>query len=355
MTHSDLLTEVEAYLRQEIAPQAERLDHNPQALRQALQGLGDLSLLGLRIPQPWNSHSVDEPTFRQFQELVARHSGALAFLQTQHQSAGAMLAQSQNLTLQQSYLPHMATGRVLIGVGFSQLRRQADPPVKAIPVADGYQIHGEVPWVTGFGSFHHFILGATLPDGRALFGLVPLEEQQQTTGGAIVLSPPLSLAAMASTNTVKAFLHRWFLPESDCLFIQPAGWIQARDQQNVLHHAFFALGCARAGLDILAAAQPQLPEFAAVAWRSLDQELQTCRSRVYQADADPSQTDDRLHLRAWAIDLAARCTHAAVIVSRGAANYSHHPAQRVYREALAFTIFGQTTAIMEATLKQLFR
>jgi len=31
-----------------------------------------------------------------FQELVARYSGALAFLQTQHQSAAAMLVQSQN-------------------------------------------------------------------------------------------------------------------------------------------------------------------------------------------------------------------------------------------------------------------
>jgi alkylation response protein AidB-like acyl-CoA dehydrogenase len=355
MLDSELLTEVETYLRQEIGPQAERLDRDPQALLRAVQEMGDRRWLALRVPPPWNDCSINESSFRQFQELVARHSGALAFLQTQHQSAGAILAQSQNFALQQAYLPQMATGQVLIGVGFSQLRRQGDPAVKATPIADGYQIYGEVPWVTGFGSFHHFILGATLPDGRALFGLVPFQQQQQTGGGAIDFSPPLQLAAMASTNTVKAMLTRWFLPESSCLFIQPTGWIQTRDRQNVLQHAFFALGCARAGLDILASAQPQLPEFAAATWRSLDHELQTCRHRIYRADANPDYPDDRLHLRAWAIDLAARCTHAAVIVSRGAANYSHHPAQRVYREALAFTVFGQTTAVMEATLKRLIR
>jgi hypothetical protein len=62
-----------------------------------------------------------------------------------------------------------------------------------------------------------------------------------------------------------------------------------------------------------------------------------------------------LHLRAWAIDLAVRCAHAAVTVSSGAANYSNHAAQRVYREAIVFTVSGQTTAVMEATLNRLVR
>jgi len=62
---------------------------------------------------------------------------------------------------------------------------------------------------------------------------------------------------------------------------------------------------------------------------------------------------DRLQLRAWAIDLAVRCAHAAVTVSSGAANYSDHPAQRVYREAMVYTVFGQTTPVMEATLARL--
>ena len=36
-----------------------------------------------------------------------------------------------------------------------------------------------------------------------------------------------------------------------------------------------------------------------------------------------------------------------------AANSIHHPAQRVYREALVYTVSAQTTAIMEATLKRI--
>ncbi|WP_041237645.1 hypothetical protein [Gloeothece citriformis] len=63
--------------------------------------------------------------------------------------------------------------------------------------------------------------------------------------------------------------------------------------------------------------------------------------------------EERLPLRAWAINLAGRCARAAVAVSSGAANGLDHPAGRVYREALLFTVTGQTTAVMEATLEQL--
>jgi hypothetical protein len=63
--------------------------------------------------------------------------------------------------------------------------------------------------------------------------------------------------------------------------------------------------------------------------------------------------EQKLKLRAQTINLAQRCTHAAIIASSGAANVMEHPAQRVYREALMFTVFGQTTAGMEATLEQL--
>jgi hypothetical protein len=150
-------------------------------------------------------------------------------------------------------------------------------------------------------------------------------------------------------------LNQWLLPHDQLVSLQPSGWIHHSDRQNVLHLSFFNLGCARAGLDILAAAQNSLP-FVGQALELLDQELTACRVAIYQAHSNPQEpTIDRLKLRAWAIDLAVRCAHASVVVSSGAANYSDHPAQRVYREALAFTVFGQTTAAMEATLAQLVR
>ena len=351
---AELLKQSEQYLQEFVAPYAAVLDQNPQALRKALQGLGDRNLLSLRAPLAFKGRGVNELTFCRFQEQVARYSGALAFLQTQHQSAATIIANSANQCLREAYLPYLGAGEILLGIGFSQLRRPGDPAIKATPTDGGYRFSGEVPWVTGYGCFQEFIVGAVLADQRIIFGLAPLENANQPQAGEIILSDPLQLAAMASTNTVKARLVDWFIPADYIVAVKPPDWIQTKDQLNVLRHSFFALGCARAGLDILTAAQGNALAFLPPILESLATELDTCRAAIYQAQqAFDNPEFERLQLRAWAIDLAVRCAHAAVATSRGAANYSHHPAQRIYREALAFTVFGQTTAVMEATLNQL--
>ena len=352
--YQHLLYLAKCYLQESISPHAAAIDSDSDALKKALIGLGELGLLALRVPSRWGSSEVNE-TFYTFQELMARYSGALAFLQTQHQSAAAMLVQSQNEPLKQEYLPHLSNG-LLVGVGFSHLRRVGEPSIVAVPVTGGYQLEGHVPWITGFGLFQEFIVAAALPDGQAVFGIVPFVETHQDALGAITFSQPMALAAMTSTNTVTASLTRWFLPQERVVSVKPNGWIQENDKKNVLKPTGLALGCALAGLDILEAAHStkQLL-FIGQAKEILDRELAACRAAIRHAQHQCMSLDEQLQLRALAIDLAVRCAHAAVTVSSGAANKKHHAAQRIYREALVFTVSGQTTALMEATLAKLVR
>lgn len=352
-----LLDKAEFYLQNFVAPHAAEMDNNPEVLRNAIKGLGELNLLALRVPKEWGGAEVSDEIFQNFQELVARYSGALAFLQTQHQSAAGMLVQSDNSSLKQEYLPYLGKGQVLVGVGFSHLRREGEQPILAVAVDGGYQLDGQVPWVTGFGLFQEFIVAAALPDGRAIFGIVPFVETYQEVGGAIRFSKPMELAAIASTNTVTAQLSNWLLPSDRVVSIKPAGWIHENDKNNVLRATSLALGCARAGLDILSAASYKKSQpFLTSAFKLLNEEVINCRIAIRKSQQQcRASLPEQLQLRAWAIDLAVRCAHAAVTVSSGAANYSHHPAQRVYREALVFTVSGQTGALMEATLARLVR
>ncbi|XGV96517.1 MAG: acyl-CoA dehydrogenase family protein [Leptolyngbya sp. BL-A-14] len=354
MHPNDVLTETEAFLRKEIAPQAMAIDRDPEALLEALRQLGDRNLLALRVPQRWSGAGVDGTLLQEFNELLARYSGSLAFLQAQHQSAGSLLMHSDNEALKEAYLPLMGTGKALVGISFAHLRRE-QPPLKAIAVDGGYQLTGEAPWITGWGFFQTFIAAAVLPDGQAVYGMVPLQTTEQN-GGAIVCSEPLALAAMNSTNTVTAAFKAWFLPHSQVVCLKPASAVSKGDRANVLHHSFFALGCARAGVDILATiARVKQQPFIQTAYEALDRELAQCRNAIRSALVAPDGFDDKLRLRAWAIELAVRCAHAAVTASSGAANSMTHPAQRVYREALTFTVSGQTTAVMAATLARLVK
>ncbi|EKQ68096.1 acyl-CoA dehydrogenase [Leptolyngbyaceae cyanobacterium JSC-12] len=346
------LESVESYLCDRILPCANSIDQDVAALQAAFQALGHQGWLGLRILAKWGGNQVSTYEFQQFQEAIARYSGALAFLQAQHQSAGAFLSRSENEELQYRYLPHMTTGAIAVGVGFSHLRRPGTPLLKALPVDGGYHIHGTIPWITGFGVFQWFIGAAVLPSDRALYGMFPFIEHQSCGEGKLQFSPPMALAAMTSTNTVTATFNHWFLPHSQVLFTTPADAIHTNDVQNVLQHSFHALGCARAGLDVVAKAAKTRP-LVQPTFVALDQELLNCRQLIYQAQSQPFE--DRLTLRAWAIELAVRCAHAAITVSSGAANLLDHVAQRIYREALVFTVAGQTPAVMAATLKRLVR
>jgi alkylation response protein AidB-like acyl-CoA dehydrogenase len=346
----EVLEKAEAFLKAEVAPKAQIMDWDPAALKEALDGLCRLDLMALKRPSEFGGPGFSDASVRLFQQLIARYSGALAFLQTQHQGTVGMIASSQNEALRNEYLPIMGNGGRLVGVGFSQLRRPGPPIMRADRKDGGYVLNGKVPWITGKDFYPEFMIGAALEDGRALFAPVPLQDQP-----GIKVSEPMRLAAMGAANTVSADFDNFFVPDERVVLIRDAGWIQNNDQINIAQQGAFALGCAQAGLDILAAnAEKRHICSAQEAYDLLTEEHARLKRAMEDAkNVTEETTQERLQLRAWMIDLAVRCAHAAVASSSGAANSMDHPAQRVYREALVYTVSAQTGPIMDATLARI--
>lgn len=346
--------QIEDWLK-EIAPLANEIDGDAEQLKLVLQQMGDRSWLALKATKELGGMGLSEAEYRRLQIFLARTSGALTFLQTQHQSAVSKLMQSSNVSLRDRFFPDVGRGKPLVGVGFSHLRRRGKPMVEASELkSGGYEISGTVPWITGYGFFDWFILGATLADGRELYGLLPFQDRSQSEG-TIEFSQPMQLLAATATNTVSARLDRWYLSTADLVSINPPGAIHQSSKKNILNHGFYALGCAYAGLDILAEiAQKKQLDFIDSSWDSLQQEVQTREQQAIDYLRNRQITyAQKLQLRAEAIALAQRCSLAAVTASSGAANYVYSSASRVYREALLFTVAGQTTDVMAASLKHL--
>lgn len=346
----EVLKVAEDFFREKVAPVANRLDTDTGLLRETLIEMSQRGLMSLRRPQEYGGPALEEGEFRRFQEMVASTSGALSFLQTQHQSGVAMIAKNASPDFKQRILPHSHLPQGWIAIGFSQLRRAGEPIFRAERVDGGYVLNGHVPWITGHTIFPRCLVGAQLSTGEAVFGLIPFSDQAGEQG-QIRCSEPMRLAAMQAAQTVTADVTDWFLPDSDVAFVQPHGWIHANDMVNVTLQSWFALGCARAGLELVrqAAEKRQNPQVKA-AFDSLDAELVECRQRTSELDRP---LEERLAIRAQAIDLASRCALAGVAVSGGAANSVDHPAQRIYRESLVYCVSAQTVPILEATLARL--
>ena len=140
MTSCDRL---ESWLEREVAPVANQIDSDSEHLGKLLLQMGDLSWLAMKVPVELGGMGLKESEYRRWQIALARTSGALTFLQTQHQSAVSKLAQSKNKSLQAEFFPDVARGKPLVGVGFSHLRRPGTPMVRAKKVEGGYLISGQ--------------------------------------------------------------------------------------------------------------------------------------------------------------------------------------------------------------------
>ncbi|MEM9138043.1 MAG: acyl-CoA dehydrogenase family protein [Cyanobacteria bacterium P01_F01_bin.42] len=346
------LTQIDQWMQSHLAPQAQEMDEDSQALFGGFRLLGDRNLLALRLSVEQGGQDWDARDHSQFQMLIASHSGALAFLSTQHQSALRMLGQSPNAALRAKLMPSLIQGQMGLGVGFSQLRRGGTPLMTASPTESGYLLTGTVPWVTGFGCFDGFICGARLPDGQILMGWVPLVRVADEPRYQV--SSPLALAAMTSTQTVQIQFSQWPMPTQDVVALHPQDWLERKDETNLLHHGFYSLGSVRAALRLIEALLSPTNRCEMQAFGRLEQAYQNCRQTML--DLLPQQTSAPsacLRAKADAIALAGRTSQAAIAMAGGRANYRHHPAQRIYREVLAFTVFGQTAAARDSTLAAL--
>jgi len=348
------LEQLEQYLQGQIAPSAAEIDQQAAALAEGFAGLGARSLLTLRVAPDVGGQGLTALDYWQAQRLLARYSGSLAFLQTQHQSAASFIANGDNEPLKQAYLSAMAQGQRGVGVGFSHLRRQGAPCLRATAIGSGYVLNGQIPWATGWGFFQDLVVGAALESGRSLLCVIPFQNSgSKALGkGRLTCSSPMPLAALGVTQTVEIQIQNWWIAPERVVDLKPADWLAQSDRRNVLKATSFLIGCSEAALDVLEQ-NGSLPESAETAWTQLATAVQHCQQRILQAlaaEAESMPYPEKLALRAEAIALCHRCAQAAVIASGGAANLLSHPAQRIYREALVFGVSGQTQDLKAASL-----
>ncbi len=348
------LDDVETFLRNVIAPQAQTLDQDSAALAAALKALGDRHLLALRVPRELGGRGLTGTDYWQFQAAMTRVSGSLAFLQTQHQSAASFIAGGHNAQLK-ARLVDMASGTMLVGVGFSHLRRAGAPCLIAEPTAGGsYRLHGTIPWATGWQIFEDLVVGASLADGQSLLALIPFRSLQQEDS-RLDCSEPMPLAAMQTTHTVSLQLQHWQVSPEQVIDLKPEGWLTVADRRNVLKSTSLVLGCAQAAVDLMAhGVQTRGWTALAEPQQRLERAVQDCRRQVLDALTHSSLGfEAQVALRGTAIALCGRCVQGAIAMASGGANAMSHPAQRIYRESLVFTVTGQTAEVRHATLQAL--
>jgi hypothetical protein len=331
-----------------LEPQAAAVDGSVVP-RSHLQALADAGLLGLLAPVEAGGADASVAVFREVNELLAGADAATWFVQAQHHSVVRMLVGNPGLAADR-YLPRLASGELIAGIAFSHLRRFPDRPVVARPVDEGWRLDGVAPWYTGWGRNDVAFLSGVTDDGEVIFGAVPAHE-----AGGLTMKTALRTAALDAACTVGLRLDGVIVANEDVALRQPhAQWLAGDTLVANANAAIFGVAASAVGLlrsTGVARDEPTTTHAAEI----FGAQLADVRARCYAlADTVPPNDaiDERLELRAIALELLVAVTSALVAANAGPAMAVGSPAQRKAREALFLLVQAQTGPARAATLER---
>ena len=355
-----------------LAPAAEATDQAPVVPPSHLRALADAGLYGLSGPVDAGGAAAPAAVSRLVYEALAGACGVTFFVWVQHHAPVRMLAASANTALRERWLPALCRGEVLGGVAFAYLRRPGPPAVAARPAGGGWVVDGEAPWVTSWGLAGVYAVAAAAGDDVVFFA-VPADPPPP----AVRASPPLPLAAMAASATVRLAFDGLFVPATDVIATVPLAEWRARDRLATAQPHPAPLGvAARAGRLLSERARDTEQTAVGAAAASLATELDACREHAYGLVADDGHDAGRrgpkaeaglrgpnaeaglarlVQARAWGLDLASRAASALVAATGGGAMALSHPGQRLVREAAFYSIQAQSPELRQATIDRLTR
>jgi alkylation response protein AidB-like acyl-CoA dehydrogenase len=329
-----------------LEPQAAAIDASVVP-RSHLQALADVGLLGMIAPVEVGGAGASVAVFREVSELLAGADAATWFVQAQHHSVVRMLTSTPRPAADR-YLPTLASGELIAGIAFSHLRRFPDRPVTARRVDGGWRLDGVAPWYTGWGVNDVAFISGVTDDGDVIFGAVPARE-----GGGLAVQTVLRTVALDAACTVALRLDGVVVADDDVALRQPhARWLAADTVVANANPAIFGVGASAVGLLHSTGIARDEPATMRAA-ETFGKRLAEVRAQCYAlADtAPPSEAlEERLELRAIALELLVGVTSALVAANAGPAMAVGAPAQRKAREALFLLVQAQTGAARTATL-----
>jgi alkylation response protein AidB-like acyl-CoA dehydrogenase len=157
----EILKTVRAFVEEKIIPVATDLEHKDEYPTEIVEGLKELGLFGLMIPEEYGGLGESLLTYALAVEEIARGWMSVSGIVNTHFIVAWMLQQHGTEEQKQRYLPRMATGEVRGAFSMSEPGCGSDvSAIKTRAVAVGgdtgparaYSITGQKMWLTNGGS-----------------------------------------------------------------------------------------------------------------------------------------------------------------------------------------------------------
>ena len=153
---SEILKAVRQFVDEKIIPVAQELEHADEYPTEIVEGLKELGIFGLMIPEEYDGLGESLLTYALCVEEIARGWMSVSGVINTHFIVAYMLMKHGTEEQKRTYLPRMATGEVRGAFSMSEPGLGSDVSAvstKAVKNADGsYAITGQKMWLTNGGS-----------------------------------------------------------------------------------------------------------------------------------------------------------------------------------------------------------
>ena len=151
----DIIAAIRDFVDKEILPYATELEHKDEYPADIVDGLKDLGVFGLMIPEEYGGLGESLLTYALVVEEIARGWMSVSGVINTHFIVAYMLMHHGTEQQKQYYLPRMATGEVRGAFSMSEPGCGSDVAAitsKAVKDGDDYLLTGQKMWLTNGGS-----------------------------------------------------------------------------------------------------------------------------------------------------------------------------------------------------------
>jgi alkylation response protein AidB-like acyl-CoA dehydrogenase len=151
----EILSTVKTFVDKEIIPHANALEHADEYPQDIVDGMKEMGLFGLTIPEEYGGLGESLLTYALVVEQIARGWMSVSGVINTHFIVAYMLTQHGTPEQKQKYLPKMAEGEVRGSFSMSEPDLGSDVvaiKTKAVADGDGYRIDGAKMWLTNGGT-----------------------------------------------------------------------------------------------------------------------------------------------------------------------------------------------------------
>jgi cyclohexanecarboxyl-CoA dehydrogenase len=247
----ELVRTLRHFARRELAPRSAHWDRTGEFPWEAWRRMGELGLLGLRVPEAYGGQAADFLTFGIAMEEIGRGDFSCTYGIQLAGLAGEILGRSGTEEIKTRWLPPTASGLAVVALALTEPGAGSDAAnlaCRAERDGDGYVITGEKSGISlGMAAQAAIVFARTDPDGRArgvTAFVVPLDLP------GVSRSPLRDMGTRAIGRAVLAFDHVR-LPASHRLGEEGTGFYQVMQgfDYNRIGIALACLGVAQQSVE----------------------------------------------------------------------------------------------------------